>query len=125
MKVHLKKMNLLDLYDLSRPKSRSPPVIIGNQETVVAILKDPSAFPAPYAEKVARVVQGKGLVVSAYPTTNHLTTDQLLPYWQYERAEDSYRRLERLSCLGGQDWRILLLDDEEADRSEFIYLRWR
>jgi hypothetical protein len=60
MKVHLKKMNLLDQYDLSRPKPRSPPVIVDDQEAVVAILKDPSAFPAPYSEKVARIIKGKG-----------------------------------------------------------------
>jgi hypothetical protein len=60
MKVHLTKLNLLDQYDLSRPKPISPHVVIDNQEAAAAILKDTSAFSAPYSEKVARIIKGKG-----------------------------------------------------------------
>ncbi|KAJ2936955.1 hypothetical protein H1R20_g146, partial [Candolleomyces eurysporus] len=77
MKVHLEKMNLLDKYDVSRPKTRSPPAVVDSQEAVVAILKDPSAFPAPYAEKVARIIQGKGFYPTGDKSEQKIVTDAL------------------------------------------------
>jgi len=60
MKTILKKLNKLDQYDLSRPQPRPHAVVVSDQKTAVAILKDPSAFPAPYAARAARVITGKG-----------------------------------------------------------------
>ncbi|RXW18706.1 hypothetical protein EST38_g7146 [Candolleomyces aberdarensis] len=77
MKVNLKKMNLLDQYDLSRPKVRSPHAIIDDQEAVVAILKDTSAFSSPYGEKVARIIKGKGFYPTGDKNEQKIVTDAL------------------------------------------------
>ncbi|KAJ2918617.1 hypothetical protein MD484_g1803, partial [Candolleomyces efflorescens] len=77
MEVHLTKMNLLDLYDLSRPKPLSPHVVVNTQEAAAAILKDTSAFPTPYAEKVARIITGKGFYPTGDKNERKVVTDAL------------------------------------------------
>lgn len=61
MKLVLTKLNLLDQYDLSRPKPKSPVVKIEGSIRVESILKD-NNFTKPYADRAARVIKGKGYI---------------------------------------------------------------
>lgn len=68
MKVHLKKLNLLDSYDLSRPKHKPCATAVEDYASIVAVLKEPHGFRAQYGEKARKVVKGKGYVFTARPS---------------------------------------------------------
>ncbi|KAJ6581524.1 linoleate diol synthase [Mycena capillaripes] len=59
MKGHLTKMQLLDSYDLSRPKQLPPVQTVQDYAQIVEIMKN-GKFVAPYAERAAKVIKGKG-----------------------------------------------------------------
>jgi len=59
MKGHLKRLNNTQ-YDLARPVRRAETTIVRDYASVAAILKEPLAFRAPYAEKARKVIKGKG-----------------------------------------------------------------
>lgn len=60
MKPHLKKLNVIDQYDLSRPVAKTVIKTVNAYPQVAAILKDSDTFSSPYAARAARVIQGKG-----------------------------------------------------------------
>ncbi|KAG6919504.1 hypothetical protein DXG01_005094 [Tephrocybe rancida] len=60
MEVHLKKLKVVDQYDLLRPKNQSGIKVVNSYPQVGDILKDRSAFASPYAARAARVLKGKG-----------------------------------------------------------------
>jgi len=60
MKTILTKLDVLDQYDLSRPKPRSPVTCIEGYSGVTAILNDKENFAAPYAARAARIIKGSG-----------------------------------------------------------------
>jgi hypothetical protein len=60
MKVILTKLDLLDQYDLSRPKPKSPVVAIEGHSNVASILRDKENFVSPYAARAARIIRGNG-----------------------------------------------------------------
>jgi len=60
MKENLSNLGLLDQYDLSRPKPRKPPVHVRDHNTVYEILLNAQNFSKPYAQRVRRVINGKG-----------------------------------------------------------------
>jgi linoleate 10R-lipoxygenase len=60
MKLVLTKMDLLDQYDLARPKPKSATATVTGHANVSAALKNKDGLAKPCAERVARVVHGKG-----------------------------------------------------------------
>ncbi|KAG5638347.1 hypothetical protein H0H81_000480 [Sphagnurus paluster] len=60
MKPHLKKLNVIDQYDLWRPVAKTVIKTVNAYPQVAAILKDSDTFSSPYAARAARVIQGKG-----------------------------------------------------------------
>ncbi|KAF5328311.1 hypothetical protein D9611_014635 [Ephemerocybe angulata] len=77
MKVHLKKLNLLNEYDLSRPKEQSEAIVIKDQDTILATLKDTTAFSTPYSAKAARIIEGKGFYPTGNSNDQKIVTDAL------------------------------------------------
>lgn len=61
MKPHLKKMHLLDKYDLERPKGHAPPQRVEEYAKVGEILTS-SSFATPYESRAARIIKGTGYV---------------------------------------------------------------
>ncbi|KAJ6515136.1 linoleate diol synthase [Mycena vitilis] len=59
MKGYLSKLHVLDSYDLSRPKPLPPAQTVQDYALIGDIMKD-SKFVAPYAERAAKVIKGKG-----------------------------------------------------------------
>ncbi|KAJ7442287.1 linoleate diol synthase [Mycena latifolia] len=62
MKVNLTKMNLLDSYDLSRPKQLSPVQTVQGYTEIIEIMKN-TKFVSPYAERANKVIKGKGFFI--------------------------------------------------------------
>ena len=60
MKTVLTKLDLLDQYDLSRPKPRTPVACIEGYSNVTAILSDKDNFTSPYAARAAKIIKGNG-----------------------------------------------------------------
>ncbi|TFK29651.1 heme peroxidase [Coprinopsis marcescibilis] len=71
MATHLKKLNKLDLYDLSRPKARNPSTVVDDYSQIVTILKEVNAFRTPYGEKARKLIKGKGF----YPAESNKEQD--------------------------------------------------
>lgn len=65
MKTHLTELKVLDQYDISRPKDRSGVKVVNDYAEVGEILSNPSGFTAPYAERAARVINGRGCVMDS------------------------------------------------------------
>lgn len=63
MKTNLKKLNLLDQYDVSRPATLTPLQQIKDYNPVSAIISDKIGFSAPYASRVSRIIHGKGYYI--------------------------------------------------------------
>jgi linoleate 10R-lipoxygenase len=64
MKTHLKEMKVLDQYDLARPKGQSKVKVVTDYVQVAEILSNSAGFASSYAERAARVINGKGYVVN-------------------------------------------------------------
>ncbi|KAJ6619469.1 linoleate diol synthase [Mycena sp. CBHHK59/15] len=62
MKVQLQKLHLLDSYDLARPVQLAPVQTVQEYAQVVEVLKS-DKFVAPYAERAAKVIRGKGFFI--------------------------------------------------------------
>ncbi|KAJ6591567.1 linoleate diol synthase [Mycena vulgaris] len=62
MKVNLTKMNLLDGYDMTRPKQLSPVQNVKGYTQIVEIMKNPKLV-SPYAARAAKVIKGKGFFI--------------------------------------------------------------
>ncbi|GLB41915.1 putative animal haem peroxidase [Lyophyllum shimeji] len=60
MKTHLKKLKVLDQYDLNRPASRMKVQTVSSYPQVADILKNNETFTTPYAARATRVISGKG-----------------------------------------------------------------
>lgn len=60
MKTILTKLDVLDQYDLSRPKAKAPIVFIEGYSNVASILKDKENFTSPCTERAARIIKGDG-----------------------------------------------------------------
>ncbi|KAF8074859.1 linoleate diol synthase [Lyophyllum atratum] len=60
MKTNLKKLKVLDQYDLSRPTRRPAVHTVDSYPLVAGILQDKDTFSTPYAARAARVISGKG-----------------------------------------------------------------
>ncbi len=64
MKVNLKKLGILDQYDLSRPGTKSPLISVDNYNHVAQILQDKNFLP-PFEARLTRVLGNiRGLVQS-------------------------------------------------------------
>ncbi|KAJ6548164.1 linoleate diol synthase [Mycena vulgaris] len=62
MKVNLTKLNLLDSYDMTRPKQLSPVQNVKGYTQIVEIMKNPKLV-SPYAARAAKVIKGKGFFI--------------------------------------------------------------
>lgn len=60
MTTHLKKLNLIDQYDMKRPKDRSAVHIVNNYGDIADVLGKPDAFTEPYAGRASRVLNEAG-----------------------------------------------------------------
>jgi len=60
MEPHLKKLNVLDKYDMARPGTQSVATVVKEYAEVAEILKDTESFQPPYTARAAAVVKGKG-----------------------------------------------------------------
>jgi linoleate 10R-lipoxygenase len=60
MKTNLTKLELMDKYDLSRPKSQPTSQIIKEYSEVAEILKNTDGFVPPYASRASKVIKGNG-----------------------------------------------------------------
>ncbi|KAF5383694.1 hypothetical protein D9615_003624 [Tricholomella constricta] len=60
MKTHLKKLKVLDQYDLSRPAGQTAVQKVTSYTRIADILQDRDTFNLPYAVRAARVIHGKG-----------------------------------------------------------------
>lgn len=60
MKTILTKLDVVDQYDLSRPKPKPPVVVCQGHSDVSAILKDKQNFVVPYASRASRIIGGTG-----------------------------------------------------------------
>ncbi|KAG6860884.1 hypothetical protein C0995_006439 [Termitomyces sp. Mi166 len=60
METHLKKLKVLDQYDLSRPKKQNSVQVVSSYPEVGDIANNRRAFSSPYAARAARVLSGKG-----------------------------------------------------------------
>lgn len=63
MKTNLKKLNLLDQYDISRPATQTSIQQIKNYNPIAAIINDKGGFSATYASRASRIIRGKGYCV--------------------------------------------------------------
>jgi linoleate 10R-lipoxygenase len=60
MKVHLKKLQLLDKYDSTRPGTLPALGVVKDYVEVAETLKDTVNFPPLYATRAAAVIKGQG-----------------------------------------------------------------
>ncbi|KAF9006152.1 linoleate diol synthase [Cyathus striatus] len=60
MKKVLKKLDLLDAYDLSRPTPSSSAVVVKDYAQISGILSDKASYSATYSRRVSRVIKGFG-----------------------------------------------------------------
>jgi len=60
MKLILTNLDLLDQYDLSRPKAKAPVVYIEGYSNVTSVLRDKENFTSPYASRAAKIIKGDG-----------------------------------------------------------------
>ncbi|CAK5283072.1 unnamed protein product [Mycena citricolor] len=63
MKTNLTKLHLVQDYDLTRPQDIAPPVSIQNYNQIAEIMQN-GKLVAPYAERAAKVVKGKGFFIA-------------------------------------------------------------
>ncbi|KAG6844776.1 hypothetical protein H0H87_003894 [Tephrocybe sp. NHM501043] len=73
METHLKKLKLLDQYDLSRPKNQPSLTTVNSYPQVGDILNDRTAFTSSYAQRAVRVLKGKGF----YTVEGHETQEKV------------------------------------------------
>ena len=64
MKTHLTKLKVLDQYDISRPIPRPRVRMVNDYVQVAEILANPTGFTPSYAERAAKVINGKGYVAN-------------------------------------------------------------
>jgi len=60
MKTNLTNLGVVNQYDLSRPKPKTPQASVEGHSRVSAILKDQASFALPYQERSSRVIRGPG-----------------------------------------------------------------
>jgi linoleate 10R-lipoxygenase len=60
MTTILTQLKVLDQYDLTRPKPKSPVACIEGHSNVTSILNDKGNFTSPYAARAAKIIKGNG-----------------------------------------------------------------
>jgi linoleate 10R-lipoxygenase len=60
MKTHLKKLKVIDQYDMTRPKDRTPVHVVNDYIEIAEVLGKPEAFIEEYAARAARVITENG-----------------------------------------------------------------
>jgi hypothetical protein len=60
MKVHLTKLNVINKYDLSRPKSVAAYTTVKGHAEVAQILGSADTFKTAYLSRASKVIDGKG-----------------------------------------------------------------
>lgn len=64
MQIHLTKLDVMDKYDASRPKTKQIAQTIKDYAEVAEILEKPAIYKTSYANNAAKVVKGKGYVAN-------------------------------------------------------------
>jgi hypothetical protein len=68
MKENLTKLNIIDKYDLSRPKTGTSHITVKGHAEIAQILGDTESFKTSYSTRASTVIPGKGYVT--YPSVD-------------------------------------------------------
>lgn len=99
MNLVLTKLDLLDQYDLARPKAKSPVIAVEGYTRAQSILKD-NNFARPYADRASRVIKGNGY----YTLLKSRSSPQVnVPHFRFFPAESEEECKAVISVLSSPD----------------------